>query len=52
MSKLYVREIATREIVHTVDAGNEREQHVEQIMLGMLHNMNTGEYFIDDSEIE
>ena len=28
------------------------ERHVERVMMGMLRNMNTDDYFIDDSEID
>jgi len=51
MANLYVRRLDTREIVHTVDVGNKSESQVERVLRGMLINMNTDEYFIDDDEV-
>lgn len=47
---LYVRDIETREVVHTVDVTGRNENMVEKVMRGMLINMNTNKYFVDDSE--
>lgn len=47
---LYVRDFATRSIVDTLDVTGRSERQIEKIMLGMLHQMNTDDYFIDDSE--
>ncbi len=50
MKKLYVRALDTREIVHTVEVHNTTQ--VERVMLGMLRNMDTDRFFIDDSEFD
>ena len=49
---LRVRSFDTREIVHSVGLSNLKESHVEKAMMGMLRNMNTDKYFIDDSEVD
>ena len=47
---LFVRDIETREIVHTVEVTGRSENMVEKVMRGMLINMNTDKFFIDDSK--
>lgn len=47
---LYIRDFATRSVIDTVDVTGRSERQVEKIMMGMLINMNTDEYFVDDSE--
>jgi len=47
--KLYVRKLATREIVSTYDAPKNRRA-VEGLMSMLLRNMRTDEYYVDDSE--
>jgi len=49
---LHVRRLDTREIVHSVPLQRSDLRHVERVMMGMLINMNTDEYFIDDSEVD
>ena len=53
LAYLRVRRFDTREIVHSVALHNSvSPRYVERIMMGMLINMNTDEYFIDDSEVD
>ena len=49
---LRVRKLADREIIDSVGVSCLSEHHVERVMRGMLMNMNTDEYFIDDSEVD
>ena len=51
MANLYVCRVGTQERVHTVDVHNKTGRAVEKVMLGMLRNMDTDNYYIDDSEI-
>ena len=51
-ASLRVRSFDTREIVHSVGLNNIGHSHVEKVMMGMLRNMNTDQYFIDDSEVD
>lgn len=48
MADLIIRRLDTREEIHRVHVENTGQ--VQKVMLGMLRNMNTKEYFIDDSE--
>ena len=47
---LYIRRFDTREIVERVAVPRTDRRNVEKIMMGMLRNMNTEDYFVDDSE--
>lgn len=47
-----MRRLSNREIVHSVEVSNPTERKVERVVLGMLRNMNTDEYFVDDSEAD
>jgi len=49
---LRVRSFDTRDIISSVGLTNLRHSHVEKVMMGMLRNMNTDDYFIDDSEVD
>jgi len=51
---LRVRRFDTREIVHSVALSryHTRPDVLQRVMLGMLRNMNTDDYFIDDSEVD
>jgi len=49
---LRVRSFDTREIVHSVGLTNIGRSYVEKVMMGMLRNMNTDKYFVDDSEVD
>lgn len=48
--KLYIKDFATRSVIEEIDVTGSSERRVEKIMMGMLINMNTEEYFVDDSE--
>ena len=48
---LYVRDFKTRGVVHTIPLTCPlSSRRIEQVMLGMLRNMNTDDYSIDDDE--
>jgi len=49
---LVVRKLGSDEEVHRVKINNLSERHVEKVMMGMLRQMNTEEYYIDDSEVD
>lgn len=49
---LYVRELGTHKEVHRVALTTLNEAHVEKVMRGMLRNMDTNTYYIDDSEVD
>lgn len=50
MEKIYIRDIKTREVVHTIDVHNKSPHQVERVVMGMLINIDKDKYFIDDSE--
>ena len=52
MANLYVRRLDTQEIVSTIALRRTDSRYVEKVMAGMLINMDTDTYFIDDSECE
>lgn len=52
LAYLRIRRFDTREIVHSVGVSNLGEGYIERVMYGMLINMNTDQYFIDDSEVD
>ena len=52
-AKVYVKEMGTGKVVHTVEVPlpcSERQQ--ELLLSGMLRNMNTDCYFVDDEELD
>lgn len=49
---LRIRRFDTREVVHSVALRSVTPCYVQKVMMGMLINMNTDDYFIDDSEID
>lgn len=49
---LRVKLFDTRETIHSVGLTDLRERSVERVMLGMLRNMNTEQFYIDDSEVD
>jgi hypothetical protein len=50
--ELRVVEIETKAIVHTLDVTDRSDREVERIELGMLRNMNTEKFYIEDSGCE
>lgn len=52
-AKVYVKELGTNRVVHTVEVSlpcSDRQQ--ERLLYGMLANMNTDKYYVDDSELD
>ena len=52
MKKLYVRDFETRSVIKEIPISNTSARHVERVMMGLLRNMDTDRFFIDDSEME
>ena len=50
VANIYIRRLDNREIVETVPITNLYPRRVEQVVRGMLINLNSEEYFVDDSE--
>ena len=50
MTALVVRRLSTKEEIHRIELHNKSERQVERIILGLLRNMNTDEFYVDDSE--
>lgn len=51
MPNLYVRKLSTREIVDTIHLSSHNQRQAEKVLRGLLMQMNTDEYYVDDSEI-
>lgn len=47
---LKVKELATGKVVSEVDVTGKSERMVERVMSGMLRNMDTDRFCVDDSE--
>ena len=52
LAYLRVRRIDNNECVHSVGLSKLNDQHVERVMLGLLRNMDTDKFFIDESEVD
>jgi len=52
MASLHIRDIVTRDIVHSVVLSNTSERYVERVLRGLLRNINVDKYFVDDSEVD
>lgn len=50
-ASLHVRDLKTREIVGSVPLSNASPRYVERVMQGMLRNMDTNRFYIDDEEV-
>ena len=50
MPNLYVRKLDTDEVVRTVPLSQTGDRYVEKVVSGMLRNMNTEKFYVDDSE--
>ena len=48
---LRVRRFDTNEIVHSVGLSSTHWRHVERVMMGLLRNMDTDRFYVDDSEV-
>ncbi len=51
-ASLLVRRLDTGVIVHAVPLRSTSEGYVDRVLRGMLHNLNTDEYYVDDSELD
>ena len=49
-TKLHIRELSSRQIVHSFTVTGKSERAIEKIMLGLLRTMDTDKFYIDDSE--
>lgn len=49
---IYVKRLGTGEIVDTIKVANPTSRKVEKVMRGLLMNMDTDEYYADDSEAD
>ena len=52
MPYLIIRSLDGHKEVYRVQVTSLNERHVEKTMLSMLRNMDTKNYFIDDSEVD
>ena len=52
MADLVVRRLGTREEVSRVTVTSRTQRHVERVMMGMLGNMDTDKFYVDDSEFD
>ena len=50
MKKLYVKRISNAEIVKEIEVKN--ENRYEHVLSGLLRNMDTENFFVDDSEFD
>jgi Mg-chelatase subunit ChlI len=48
--QIYVRDLATGEVVHTVEVNNATEQKIELVATGLLRKTNRERYYVDDVE--
>ena len=49
---LRVKRFSNNETVRSVGLKNLSERWVEKVMMGMLRNMNSEDFYIDDSEVD
>ena len=49
---IYVRKMDTGEVVKTISLSNTSERHVEMVVRGLLRNMDTSNFYVDDSEAD
>jgi hypothetical protein len=47
--EMRVVESTTGKVVHRVDVSGKDDRHAEKVMSGMLRNMDTGTYHVEDS---
>lgn len=48
--KLLIKEITTGKIIKELDVSNKSERTIERIIRGLLHQMNTDKYYIDETK--
>lgn len=51
MAQVYVRELSTRAVVRAIDVGQPGQIEHRLFMRGLLRNLNTERYFVDDTEV-
>ena len=52
-ANIYVRKLGTREIVKTIEVKLPiSETNHERLLMGLLRNMNTDGYFVDDEALD
>lgn len=49
---LRVKRLGDGTVISSIGINNLSERHVERVMLGLLRNMDTDNYYIDDSEVD
>jgi len=49
--KIYIRRRSDREVVKEIDVSKRSESFIEKCIRGILRNLNTDEYFVDDSNL-
>ena len=52
MPNIYVRRLDNNEIVHTVSVKHTDPRDIDKVVLGLLRNMNTDRFYVDDSECD
>ena len=52
MANLYVKRLDTRETVSTIDLHGKTGRAAERVVSGLLRQMDTETYFVDDDEVE
>jgi len=53
MNKVYVRDFKTRSVIKEIDVSNiAGTSNYNRFVMGIMHNMNLEEYFLDDSEYQ
>ena len=52
MANVYIREIGTGEIVHTIETEHTSERYIEKIERGLLRQIDRDKYYVDTSECD
>lgn len=52
MTALVIREFGSRKEIHRIELSNVSERYVEKVLRGVLRQLNTDRYFVDDSEVD
>ncbi len=52
MANLYVKRFDTREVVSTIDLHGRTGDRAEKVLRGLLRQMDTETYFVDDDEVD
>jgi hypothetical protein len=46
---IVVRQLSDKKEIHRVEVTGKSQGQIEKVMMGMLRNMDTDKYFIDDA---